>query len=87
MARAQTGYKGRKQSQFLVAGTLDLNGVMQLTANSTGIVTADYEASLPGAVDNGLLYGFISNSTGFAMFLNTSGTTHKYFQVTTKQPT
>ena len=70
----------------LTPTTLDIGGVMSLTANSTGIKTADYEADLPGNVDNGLLWGFISNSTGFCMFINSSGTTHKYLQVTTKQP-
>jgi len=102
MARAQNSNKGYAQKQYMTIGTaviraetvttstpttLDLSGVMSLTANSTGIVFGDYEADLPGAVDNGVLIGVISNSTGVALFINSTGTVHKYLAVTVKFPT
>lgn len=102
MARAQNSYKGNAQKQYMTIGTavittatittstpttLDLSGKMSLTANSTGIVFGDYESALPGNVDNGVLLGVISNSTGVAVFINTTGTTHKYLEVTTRQRT
>lgn len=102
MSRAQNSRKGFHQFATLTAGTatittatvttltpstLDLSGKMSLTANSTGIKFGDYEAALPGAVDNGILFGIISNSTGVALFINSTGTTHKYLAVTTKFPT
>jgi hypothetical protein len=58
-----------------------------LTANSTGLVFGNPDGSLPGNVDNGVLFGLISNSTGVAAFINSTGTTHKYLNVTTLQPT
>ena len=58
-----------------------------LTANSTGLIFGNPDGSLPGNVDNGVLFGLISNSTGVAAFINSTGTTHKYLNVTTLQPT
>lgn len=97
MARAQNSRKGFHQFATLTAGTatittltpttLDLSGAVSLTGNSTGIVWGDYEADLPGAVDNGALIGLIKNTTGVAMFINSTGTTHKYLATTTKFPT
>lgn len=72
---------------LIVAGGVKISNKQMLTANSTGLVFADYASSLPGNVDNGVLFGLISNSTGACAFINTTGTTHKYLNVTTKQPT
>ena len=56
-----------------------------LNANSTGfIVTA--ESAIP-TTDNGAAFTFISNSTGFFGALNTTGTTWKYFEVTSRMRT
>lgn len=80
--RAQNSAKGTLQKDRII-----LSGPYGFTANSTGIVFENYEADLPGAVDNGRLIGLISNSTGVALFINTTGTTHKYVATTTKFPT
>jgi hypothetical protein len=58
-----------------------------LTGNSTGLVFGDAASSLPGNVDNGILIGVLSNSTGVALFINSTGTAHKYLNTTDAQPT
>ena len=64
-----------------------ISNAQTLTGNSTGLVFGDPASALPGNVDNAVLVGVISNSTGVALFLNSTGTTHKYLNVTTAQPT
>jgi hypothetical protein len=66
---------------------IKISDAQGLTANSTGLVFVNPDTTLPGNVDNGVLIGLISNSTGVAAFINSTGTTHKYLNVTTLQPT
>ena len=81
MAHPQSSFRG-----LWAKNRIDLKQ-QQLTGNSTGIVWSGGPSSLPGNVDNGKLIGVISNSTGVALFINTTGTTHKYLNVTSAQPT
>lgn len=68
--------------------TLDLSAKQSLTGLSTGIVFGDVVSTLPGNVTgNSALLGMLTNSTGHAAIINTTGTTHKYLLTTTKQPT
>lgn len=65
---------------------VQISGARYITADSTGfILTA--EAALPGNVDGGDQFTLISNSTGAAMAVNTTGTTWKYLNTTDSQPT
>lgn len=72
---------------IVLAGGVTISNAQLLTANSTGLKFTNYGSDLPGNVDNGALFGMISNSTGVALFINSTGTTHKYIAVTTKFPT
>ena len=83
--RQQNSAKGVIVKNVIAPATLDLSSNLAMSANSTGIVVADYETSLPGNVDNGLLFGFIKNSTGFSMFINTTGTVHRWVMTTATQ--
>ena len=64
-----------------------------VAANSTGPIFAgqmtftDAASSLPGNVDAGIAVRLVSNSTGVAIALNTSGTAWKFLNVTSAQPT
>jgi len=102
MARPQSSPRGLFAKQRIDVGsaqlTYDANGLVlnggvkisnaqTLTANSWGLVFGNPASALPGNVDNGVLLGLISNSTGVAGFINTTGTAHKYLQVTSVQPT
>lgn len=86
-ARPQNSPRGLFAKDTIQPATLDISGNMSWTANSTGIVVADVLSDIPGAVDNGNLFGFVKNSTGFAMFFNSTGTTNLWVAGTTKQPT
>lgn len=69
----------------VVAGGLKVSNARHITANSTGfIVTA--ESSKP-TTDNGAAFTVISNSTGVALAVNSTGTTWKYLNTTSVQPT
>ena len=61
-------------------------GPRQLTANSTGFVVGTTESAIP-TTDDGAAFTIISNSTGVAMAINSTGTTWKYLNVTSVQPT
>ncbi len=63
-----------------------ISDAQTLTGNSTGIVHGDPEAALP-STDEGAAWTIISNSTGVALAINTTGTTWKYLNVTSVQPT
>lgn len=64
---------------------IQINAARYINANSTAfIVTA--EATLP-TTDNGAAFTIISNSTGVAIAVNSTGTTWKYLNVTSVQPT
>jgi hypothetical protein len=65
---------------------LKVSNARYITADSTGFVLTA-ESALPGSVDGGVQFTMISNSTGVAMAVNSTGTTWKYLNVTTDQPT
>jgi hypothetical protein len=46
-----------------------------------------HTGSLPGNVDSGVALRMLTNSTGVAAVVNTTGTTWKYLNTTSKQPT
>lgn len=70
----------------VLAGGLSISASQQLTANSSGIIHGDPVAALPTA-DHGVAWTVVSNSTGVAICVNTTGTTWKFLNVTTDQPT
>ena len=76
-----------------VFGTPYSDNTAVIDANSTGPVLAgqltfvDAASSLPGDLDGGVALKLISNSTGVAVGVNTTGTTWKFLNVTTAQPT
>lgn len=72
-------------TSLVLAGGVKISDARYITANSTAyIFTA--EAALP-TTDNGIAMSFVSNSTGVAVVVNSTGTTWKYLNVTTVQPT
>jgi len=102
MARAQNSAKGFFQKDRIDVGSntitynstalvldagLKVSNAQTITANSTGLVFGNPASTLPGSVDNGVLIGLISNTTGVALFINSTGTTHVYLNVTSIQPT
>lgn len=102
MARAQNSAKGLfsknridvggnsltyNSTALILSAGVKVSNKQTLTANSTGLVFANPASALPGNVDNGVLIGLVSNSTGVALFINSTGTTHVYLNVTSIQPT
>ena len=77
---------GNSTALVLSAG-VKVSNAQTLTANSTGLVFGDPASALPGNVDNGVTVGVISNTTGVALFVNTTGTEHQYVNTTSIQPT
>jgi hypothetical protein len=71
---------------LLLSAGIQISGARYITADSTGFVLTS-EAALPGDVDGGVQFTMISNSTGVAMAINSTGTTWKYLNVTDAQPT
>ena len=71
---------------LILVGDLQINALRRITADSTGYVLTA-EAALPGSVDGGDQFTMISNSTGVALAVNSTGTTWKYLNVTVAQPT
>jgi hypothetical protein len=76
---------GNSTALLLNAG-IQISGARYITADSTGFILTS-EAALPGSVDGGVQFTMISNSTGVAMAVNTTGTTWKYLNTTSAQPT
>jgi hypothetical protein len=74
-------------TSLLLSGGVKISNAQQLTADSTGIVHGNAVSALPGAVDGGNQWTLVSNSTGVSLAVNTTGTTWKYLNVTTLQPT
>ena len=58
-----------------------------LSSNGSGVVFSAPGAGIPSSVDRGAALHISSNSTGVALALNTTGTTWKYFSVTSVQAT
>ena len=68
------------------AGTLDL-GTMTMAQDATVYgIKLNATSQLPGDVRT-TGFHFLENATGQAFMVNTTGTTWKYLNVTTKQPT
>lgn len=79
------GLLSANSTGLTLPGTLVLGGA--ITGSGSGaavLVTAT--AALPGNV-SAEGFSFLSNSTGNALLVNTTGTTWKYLNVTTAQPT
>lgn len=82
--------KARIRTTRLLTPTLDLTNSAftsqrTITANTTGfIMTA--ESTAP-STDEGAAITLVSNSTGVAVMVNSTGTTWKYLNVTSVQPT
>jgi len=69
-----------------LAGTLTLGGAITGSDSTTNGIVLTATAALPG--DASLEgFAFLSNSTGNALLINTTGTTWKYLNVTAAQPT
>lgn len=58
-----------------------------LTLSGSSIVFTAPGGDLPGNVDRGGAITIMSNSTGVALCLNTTGTTWRYIEVTSRQRT
>lgn len=71
---------------IVFSGGVKLSSAQGLSGNSTGIIFNNPEAALP-ETDNGAAITLISNSTGVALAVNSTGTTWKYLNVTSIQPT
>lgn len=78
------------------SGGIKLNGNAKALINAAGpgltltgssIVFSAPGASIPGNVDRGGGLTIMSNSTGVALCLNTTGTTWRYLEVTSRQRT
>lgn len=74
-------------SGLVLDAGVKISDAQGVTGNTTGLVFANPMSALPGNVDNGVLIGLLSNSTGVALVINSTDTTHKYLQVTSVQPT
>lgn len=72
---------------LIVSGGIKVSNAQQLTANSTGFIAGNAASALPGNIDNGILWGIGSNTTGVFLFVNTTGTEHQYVNTTSVQPT
>ena len=76
----------KNSTAVLFSGGIRISGARYITADSTGFVLTT-ESALPGNVDGGNQFTMISNSTGVCLAINSTGTTWKYLNVTTAQPT
>ena len=81
-------------AQQLTDGTTYLNlnngirisGARVLSANSTAFVAGTTESAIP-TTDEGAAFTIGENSTGVFMAINSTGTTWKYLNTTSVQPT
>jgi len=69
----------------IFSGGIQISAAQTLTGNSTAIIHGAPESAIP-TTDNGVAWTMVSNSTGVAVVVNTTGTTWKYLNVTTLQP-
>ena len=66
---------------------IDLSGGKRyIRGNTTGLMVEPI-AAIPTAKDAGACFAVVSNSSGVAIVVNTTGTTWKYLNVTSIQPT
>lgn len=68
------------------AGTVTLGGAL-VGSHASKAVLIDSTAALPGSVSHVAGFVLIDNSTGQTVAVNTTGTTWKYLNVTSVQPT
>lgn len=61
-------------------------GQTALTSPVAGVLAATGLSTIPSA-DRGIAFGLVSNSTGVALVVNSTGTTWKYLNTTSIQPT
>jgi hypothetical protein len=66
---------------------IKISNAQTLTGNTTGVIFSDVLGALPGNVNNSALIGMLTNSTGHALVIATTGTTLKYLNVTSVLPT
>ena len=73
-------------SGVLQGNTVSIAGEGSLSADGTGVSYSNVVTALPGAVQSssGMLC-VILNSTGYALGINTTGTTWKYLDATSVQ--
>lgn len=69
-------------TNLVLSGGIKISNKQGLTANSTGLVFANPVSALPSSVDNGVLIGLGTDSTGVFAFINSTGGTHKYLRAT-----
>ena len=79
MAHPQSSPRGFKAYKRVDVGGRKFEG------NTTGYVCTA-ETAIP-TTDQGVCFTFVSNSTGLALAINTTGTTWKYLSVTSVQAT
>lgn len=77
----------KNSTGVIFSGGVTVSAAQLLTANSTGIVFGNPVAALPGDVDGGVQLAMVSNSTGVALAVCTTGTTWYYLSTTSVQPT
>lgn len=68
-------------------GSLNLGGTVNGSNSTTNSIITSATAALPGNVQGVVGLTVLQNSTGIAYLVNTTGTTWKYLNVTTAQPT
>ncbi len=74
-------------STLVLSGAIKISNAQEISGNATGILFNDTVGSLPANVTTGIHFGVMVNSTGTAPFVNLGGTTNRFINVTTKQPT
>jgi len=82
---SDTLYLTSDSTAIVSSGGFKVSDARYLTANSTAFI-GTAEAAIP-TTDNGAAFTLVSNSTGVALAVNTTGTTWKYLNVTSTQPT
>lgn len=93
MAHPQNSPRGLFAKRQVRLGDSSGN-TLDLTNDANGLIVSGAQfksdsaaSALPGNVDAGAAFRLISNSTGVALGVNTTGTTWKYLNVTSAQPT
>lgn len=81
----KTSYMTQNSTGVVFPGAVQVSAKKYISANSTAIILSTVAAK--PATDNGAAFTMISNSTGVALAVNSTGVTWKYLQVTSVQPT
>ena len=72
---------------LVLSAGIKISDAQTLTGNSTGLLFGNPVSALPAAVDNAGIIGQLVNSTGAALFINSTATDHVYLATTSIQPT